>query len=126
MFTHTLTEMDFRRLSALAQAVRKGSRPERARFLEERLRDLVAYGEENELIDHVTTGSRVWLHDLDSGASFDYRLVLPAEADISLGRISVLTPLGAALLGRGEGDFFSYESPGGTMRVRVDRISRDG
>lgn len=126
MYTHTLTETDFRRLSALALAVRKSTRPERARFLDERLRDLVAYGEEDELIDHVTIGSGVVMRDLVSGAEFEYRLVLPADADISQGMISVLTPLGASLLGRGEGDVFSYESPGGTMRVCVDRISRDG
>jgi regulator of nucleoside diphosphate kinase len=126
MYTQTLTETDFRRLSALALAVRKSTRPERARFLDERLRNLVAYGEADELIDHVTLGSSISIRDFDSGKEFKYRLVLPAEADISRGMISVLTPLGASLLGRSEGDIFSYESPGGTMRVCVDRVSRDG
>jgi regulator of nucleoside diphosphate kinase len=48
--------------------------------------------------------------------------VFPADADIANGKISVLTPLGAALLGRREGETFSYESPGGKVDVRVDGV----
>jgi transcription elongation GreA/GreB family factor len=35
----------------------------------------------------------------------------------------VMSPLGAALLGRKEGESFSYESPGGLMRVRLERVT---
>jgi regulator of nucleoside diphosphate kinase len=47
----------------------------------------------------VQMGSRVSFRDLGSGRVHDVRLVYPAESDMPNGRLSVLTPVGSALLG---------------------------
>ena len=49
--------------------------------------------------DVITMNSTVRITDLDSGATHTYTIVFPAEADSEAGRISVLSPLGTALLG---------------------------
>jgi regulator of nucleoside diphosphate kinase len=47
----------------------------------------------------VTMYAAVRVRDLDSGLSQELTLVSPSEADVSAGRISVLAPLGTALIG---------------------------
>ena len=64
----------------------------------------------------------VTLREAATGEEYAYRLVFPADADVSRGRLSVLTPLGAALLGRRSGESFVYESPGGPIEVAVVRV----
>ena len=63
--------------------------------------------------------------DLDSGDSMEYRLVLPEEADIDANRISVLAPLGTAMLGFRRGDTFEWTMPGGKMKLQVDQVTPD-
>jgi regulator of nucleoside diphosphate kinase len=70
----------------------------------------------------VALGTRFWLRNLDSNEKPVYMLVLPSEADISEGMISILAPLGTAVLGRGVGDVFHFDAPGGTMRFRLEGI----
>ncbi|GAB1482477.1 nucleoside diphosphate kinase regulator [Treponema sp.] len=115
-------EDDYLRLSALAKAVRTSTRPERANALDERLRKALIFTGQEWLGKVVVMDSMVTLIDPDDGESYTYQLVFPSEADISQGRISVLTPLGAALLGRREGESFTYESPGGSMNAKVERV----
>ena len=49
--------------------------------------------------DIVTMNSRVSLRDLDSGERFVYTLVYPRDASLAEGRISILAPVGTAILG---------------------------
>lgn len=62
--------------------------------------------------DVIGIGSEVD-YDTDSGQSRTVRLVMPAEADISAGRISILTPVGAALIGLSPGQSFDWTGPSG-------------
>ena len=70
----------------------------------------------------VTLHSRVRLLDLDSRESVVYRLVLPSEANSVDGSLSILAPIGIAMLGYGEGDYFECETPGGTRRFLVESV----
>ena len=70
--------------------------------------------------DIVTMNSRVVCMDTDSGVSHEIELAYPHEADSELGRVSVLAPVGAALLGLAVGSSIDWPLPGGRMtRVRV-------
>ena len=51
--------------------------------------------------------------------AFEFELVMPHEADIDTDRISVLAPLGMAILGRQLGDKVSLESPDGVREMRI-------
>jgi regulator of nucleoside diphosphate kinase len=72
--------------------------------------------------DVITMNSRAELLDLDTNERMEFTLVFPAEADIEEGKISILAPLGTAMLGYRVGDEFEWAVPYGYRRLRVTRI----
>ena len=72
--------------------------------------------------DVVTMNSSVRVTDLQSGASTTYTIVFPADADYERGKISILSPLGTALLGFRIGDSVRWRMPGGVRNLRIDEI----
>lgn len=72
--------------------------------------------------DVIAMNSTVELEDLEDGEILTYTLVFPENADINAGKISILAPLGMAMLGFRAGDEFEWPVPAGTLRVRVRRL----
>jgi regulator of nucleoside diphosphate kinase len=70
----------------------------------------------------VRMNSRVRVLDFDTRKKGIYTLVFPEEANISRGFISVLAPLGIALLGRRTGDTIKATVPGGTRKLRAEQV----
>jgi regulator of nucleoside diphosphate kinase len=70
----------------------------------------------------VTMNSRVRVRDLRTDESATYTLVYPHEADIEQNKLSVLAPLGRALLGAQMGDTVSFDAPAGRRRLLVEKI----
>jgi len=70
----------------------------------------------------VTMNSKVVLHDLDTSEKETYVLVFPTEADVDSGAISVLAPIGTAILGYREGSVVEWPVPSGKRRIRIERI----
>ena len=66
--------------------------------------------------------SRVRVADLSSGERRELTLVFPSEADAATGRISVLAPLGCALMGYREGEVVEWEMPGGLRRLEIQKV----
>jgi len=54
--------------------------------------------------DVVTMNSRVLLRNLDTGIETTYTLVFPRDANVAQGRISILAPIGTAMIGYRAGD----------------------
>jgi len=65
----------------------------------------------------VRIGSRVRIRDIDGDATF--RIVEPESADAVADRVSALSPLGSALLGRRAGDEVRFRAPGGVLVATV-------
>ncbi len=74
--------------------------------------------------DVVALDREVTMIDLEDNSEETYRLVLPDQADVSRLRISVLAPIGAALLGYREGDQIEWPVPDGIRRLRIKRVTR--
>jgi regulator of nucleoside diphosphate kinase len=72
--------------------------------------------------DVIRMNSRFRVRDLGTGKSERYTLVFPQNADISQGRMSILAPVGTALLGHATGDTVEAEAPGGTRRLLVEKV----
>ena len=72
---------------------------------------------------HVRLGSFVTFLDERSGQGRDVQLVLPVDANIAEGRVSILTPIGAALYGLAEGARISWPDLDGNERmIRILRV----
>lgn len=69
-------------------------------------------------------GSRVVLQDLEHNEELEYTLVGPGEVDTRKGRISIQSPVGAAIKERTIGDVIEVEIPTGKARYRIDRIEK--
>lgn len=70
----------------------------------------------------ITMRSQVILKDLSTGEETIYTLVYPEEADIRENKISVLAPIGTAILGYQAGDIVDWEIPDGIARLRVEKV----
>jgi regulator of nucleoside diphosphate kinase len=110
----TLSAGDYERLSLLARAA-AARMPDVASVLAEELEraQVVADGRPDET---VCMGSEVEFRDDSTGKVQTVTLVYPGEADIAQRRISVLTPIGAALIGLSAGDSITWETRTGEPR----------
>lgn len=72
--------------------------------------------------DVITMNSIVSLRDLDSDEMEEMELVYPANADMAHQRISVLAPIGTAILGYRLGDVIEWRVPAGLRRLRVEEV----
>jgi regulator of nucleoside diphosphate kinase len=72
--------------------------------------------------DVVTMSSRVRLKDLGMNEEKVCTLVFPSEADLSQQKISVLAPIGTAILGYRIGDTVEWRVPAGVKKLRIEEI----
>jgi regulator of nucleoside diphosphate kinase len=72
--------------------------------------------------DIITMDSRAELLDLQTRERMQFTLVLPRDANIDEGKISVLAPLGTAMLGYRVGDEFQWHVPHGIRRLKVTEV----
>jgi regulator of nucleoside diphosphate kinase len=72
--------------------------------------------------DVVTMNSEVVYEDCDTLVQRSIRIVYPRDADASRNQISVLAPIGSALLGLRVGQSIEWRVPSGTKRVRVVEV----
>jgi regulator of nucleoside diphosphate kinase len=119
-----ITEQDYQRLSGLIESTRERNGVDR-----EYLNKLEAELDRAEIVDPkqipanvVTMRSKVRLKDLVSGEANTYSLVFPREANFSEGKISILAPIGTAILGYKKGDKIEWPVPSGMRRLKVDEI----
>lgn len=119
-----ITELDYNRLSGLIDRTR-----ERNGVDKEYLNKLEAELDRAEIVDPsaipgdvVTMRSKVRLKDLVSGESNTYSLVFPTEANFTEGKISVLAPIGTAILGYRQGDTIEWPVPSGVRKLKVEEV----
>ena len=75
--------------------------------------------------DAVRLGSEISFVDERTGAERNVRLVLPVDANIAEGRISILTPVGAGLYGLRAGDAIDWpDIEGKERRIRIERVTQ--
>ena len=72
--------------------------------------------------DVVTMNSKVVLRDVDTSEEMTYALVFPQNADVDAGAISILAPVGTAILGYTEGDIIEWRVPSGMRRIKIEKI----
>lgn len=107
-----VTDQDFHRLSALVSQT-EGPLVE---ALEEELSRAHVISQKDIPADVVTMNSRVRFIDEVTGQESEMTLVYPQDAQLSEGRISILAPVGVALLGLSKGQSIDWKLPSGSSR----------
>lgn len=114
----TVTETDYERLSSILDARPSGDLV--ASHLRVELDRAEVVESADVPADVVTMNSRVVLEDPDSGEQHHVTLVYPHAANFESGRLSILAPVGAALLGLRQGQSIDWPLPNGrTRKIRV-------
>jgi Transcription elongation factor len=124
MNTIQITQSDYNRLQDLLRDARPETAEDqrcREALFQELMRAKIKPPDEIPT-DVITLGSRARLRDLESGDVLEYTLVLPVDADVEAGRISILAPLGTAMLGFRRGDEIEWMMPGGKVKLRVEEV----
>ena len=120
----TMTAADHADLSSVVALTGKVS--DRAKFemrlLENELKRAQIVAPDDLPQDVITMNSRAELLDLESKERMQITLVLPRDADIYEGKISVLAPLGTAMIGCRVGDEFQWHVPYGIRRLKVTSV----
>ena len=119
-----ITEPDAERLRHLLNSVRSSASRdlEHLAVLEEELDRARIVSPAAVPPDVVTMNSKVRLTDLHNGQDVIYTLVFPRDANFDEGKISVLAPIGTAILGYRAGDVIEWKVPGGLRKLRVEEI----
>jgi len=72
--------------------------------------------------EKVIFGVTVTLIDAESGTELRYRIVGEDEADLKLGKISVMSPIARAVIGKSVGDVGVVETPNGRVEYEIDAV----
>jgi len=119
-----ITKYDMDRLLDLIEGMR--STPKAAKLnldlLEKEINEGILVDPENVPEDVITMNSKVNVSDIESGEKMTYMLVFPSEANISKNKLSILAPLGMALLGYRKGDIIEWGVPSGIRKLKVEEI----
>lgn len=98
-------------------------------MIEGRIQELNGQISQSEIIDlpqevdgKIIFGCKVIVEDLETGEVSSYRLVGPYEADVQAGTISIISPIGKALIGKEEGDEVKVQTPKGTRIIEILEI----
>ena len=138
---HLIDEVYPRVQDELAEASAQGDRSDNAGYREarriqaktiSRIRFLQKILEHSRVIDpdvlpkdRVSLLSRVEFTNLATNARMRFEIVSPHEMDLEAGKISLKSPIGAALMGKRVGEIAEARVPAGILRLRIERISFD-
>jgi transcription elongation factor GreA len=103
---------------------------EQQSFAEGRIKEIEGKLSDAQVIDvtkikhtgKVIFGSTVTLVEVESGAEKRYKIVGEDEADLKQNKISVMSPIARALVGKSEGDTVVVKAPNGSIEYEIDKV----
>ncbi|MDD9889005.1 MAG: transcription elongation factor GreA [Gammaproteobacteria bacterium] len=103
---------------------------EQQSFCEGRITEIESKLAESEIIDitkieptgRVIFGTTVTLFNLDSDESVTYQIVGEDEADVPAGKISVVSPIARAVMGKSEGEEITVKAPAGDIDYEIESV----
>ena len=118
-----ITQSDFDRLKHLVESPRyRRAGPVPLAPLRRELQDGQVVAPTGVPKDVVTMHSRFSVRDTRAKASETYTIVYPDEANLDEGKVSVLAPMGTALIGAREGSVVAFDAPGGRRRLKIVKV----
>ena len=111
-----ISKRDYDRLNSVAEVARR-TVPDVAEYLSQELDRTTVAADEAVDGSRIGMGTQVEFRDNETGRVRSVQLVYPAEADPQVGRISILTPIGAALIGLTERQTMPWSGRAGERRT---------
>ena len=102
----------------------QGKTISRIRFLQKILENSRVIDPDSLPKDRVSLLSRVEFTNLTTNVRMTFEIVSPHEMDLEAGKISLKSPIGAALMGKKVGETVEVRVPSGILRLRIDSISQ--
>jgi transcription elongation factor GreA len=103
---------------------------EQQSFVEKKIREIEQKLANSEIMENISPptdkvgfASVVTLENLDNGGKATYQIVGPDESDISSGKISIISPLGKALIGKEAEEEVTVKTPGGIKKYTILKIA---
>jgi len=103
---------------------------EQQSFVEMKIREIEQKLSNSEIMDHINPSNEkvgfasfVTVENLNNGGEVTYQIVGPDESDISSGKISITSPLGKSLIGKGVDEEIEVKTPGGVKKYSILKIS---
>ncbi len=119
-------DKDFRENAPLEAAREKQGHIEgQIRQLEDTLKNAKVIESSLETSIRITLGDTVLISDLASGEKINYIVVGAREANVKLGKISIVSPMGQALFNKEIGDILNVSTPSGILRYEIIKITKD-
>jgi len=116
-------DKDFRENAPLEAAREQYSHLEgQINELEEGLKSAVVIDEKQRVALKVSVGDSVILRNLASGEELHCTIVNSKEADPTRGKISSASPIGKAIVGRGQGEVIEVTAPAGKLRYQIEQV----
>ncbi len=119
-----ITDNDLSKLRGLVKSSRESLKKDDQylRLLEGELNRAKVVKHQDIPSDVITMNSEVYLKDMNTKEETIYRLVFPHQADADKGYVSILAPIGTALLGYRVGDIIEWKVPAGIAKWKVMKI----
>ncbi len=92
--------------------------------LEDKLKRVKVFDEDDITTDRVNVGAKVKIHNLDADTTVEYTLVGPTEANPFEHKISDSSPIGKAIIGAKVGDTVTVKLPGGDKKLKIVDINK--
>ncbi len=102
----------------------QGKTISRIRFLQKILENSRVIDPDSLPKDRVSLLSRVEFTNLTTNVRMTFEIVSPHEMDLEAGKISLKSPIGAALMGKKVGETVEVRVPSGILRLRIDSITQ--
>jgi len=125
-------------INAISEAIAQGDLSENAEYAAAKEKQSFVEGRIAELSSKITRfqvvnpkeiketkivfGATVTINNIETGEVSKYQIVGPDEADVSLGSISIMSPIARALIGKEEGDETTVVTPKGEMDYEIIKI----
>lgn len=103
----------------------QGKTISRIRFLQKVLEHSRVINHEFLPKDRVSLLSKVEFTNLSTNTRMTFEIVSPHEMNLEAGKISLNSPIGAALMGKKVGEIAEAKVPSGTLRLRIESITQD-
>ncbi len=69
--------------------------------------------------DGICINSNVTIEDISNGRQYKFKIVLPGEANLSKGKVSIFAPIGTAVIGYRKGEAVTWQMPAGQKDFKI-------